>query len=244
MGASQTKADILNQVLNETSIEVLNKNSTASSGYINQSNDLLIAGNTGGSVSGITQANSAVINVSALQSSVASGNLQSALTAALSSKVAQEGTALGYSASDSKVTNIIQNKVKAAITNENLMTIKNEIQQSNTMKILANTNTDTTMLVQKNEAEMIVKLVATMNSDIVSELQTSGTVATDLQQSVQSLIPSFAVGIIILVLVLLGGAYFFKDQALGILLVAKNNPMFTLGIVGVICAIIALMILV
>jgi len=211
MGVGQSKATILNEVLNETSIEVLNENSSSSSTYINQKNDLTIAGNTGGTISGLKQINAAKINVSALLESSSSGKLQSSLEAALSNEIEQKSASIGYTSSNADVRNIVKNVINTRITNKNLISIKNEVQQSNQIQILANTNVNVKDLVQKNESDLIIKMISKMNSDIVNELQTKGAISTDLSQSTNPLFSFGMGGLFIIIGALLIGFMVFKN---------------------------------
>ena len=211
MGVGQSKAAILNEILNETSIEVLNENSSSSSTYINQKNDLTIAGNTGGTISGLKQINAAKINVSALLESSSSGKLQSSLEAALSNEIEQKSASIGYTSSNADVRNIVKNVINTRITNKNLISIKNEVQQSNQIQILANTNVNVKDLVQKNESDLIIKMISKMNSDIVNELQTKGAISTDLSQSTNPLFSFGMGGLFIIIGALLIGFMVFKN---------------------------------
>ncbi len=240
MGASQTKSEVLHQVLNKTSIEVMNKNSTVSSSVIDNTNEFSFIGNKNTSVSGITQINAAKINVAALQASMQSGTLISDLSAALSAAIEQEGTALGYSSSNAKVKSVVENNVKVSMTNSNLIEIRNSVKGSNIVKIMANENVDVTEVVQKNESELIAKLVSDMNSTIVSQLQTSGAVQTDLSQTTASLLSGYTVIILVVLAVLAGGVYFLKDGYTKTLEnITKPAPMILIG-----CAIVLILIVV
>lgn len=240
MGASASKSDVLNQVLNKTAIDIMTKNSMSSSGYIKSSNDLTIAGNTGGSISGISQINAAAINVKALLGSSQGADMRSALTAALTAAVKQEARSIGYTADEANVKSVVENNVNVNMTSENLLTIKNEVLQDNKLQIIANTGTDVSAIIQKNEATLIAELVSNMNASIVNSLTTSGTVTADLSQTTASFIPSFGAIIIIIALVVCGGLYFFKDS-LGMTLtnVTKPAPMILIGCVLVFLFIIA-----
>ncbi len=240
MGASQTKSDVLQQVLNQTSVNVMTKNSTGASGLVDSINDLTIAGNKNVSISGIAQINTAKINVTALQASVQQGILKSDLEAALASAIKQEGASLGYSASEAKVQTIVENRVNANITVENLQHIKNAVKQNNTIKILANEGVDTNSLVQKNEAELILKMISNMTSNILNDLKTTGTITADLSQTTASFMPGYFTIIIIAAVILVGGAYYFKDSYTSTLKeITKPAPMILIGSVLVFLFIIA-----
>jgi hypothetical protein len=243
MGASQTKSDVLQKVLNQTTIDVMTKNSTGESGQIESTNDVTIVASKNVSLTGIKQVNAAKINVTALQASVQQGILKSDLSAALSSAVKQQGTSLGYSASDAKVKTIVENRVSANITTENLQEIRGTVSQSNVVKVLASENIDATVVVQKNEAELILKLVSNLTSDIINDLKTTGTVQTDLSQTTASLMSGYVAIIIIIGVVLIGGAYYFKDSYVSTLKqITKPAPIILIGCVLVFLFIVAPMI--
>ena len=122
MGVAQSKADILNQVLNEASIQVMNKisNSAQSSNY--QENSTILGGKTTITNSDLSQSNVSTFDVTAITASVASGNLQSELAAAITQAIAQQASPLGYAANEANVKNIVQNKINVAVTNNTVST--------------------------------------------------------------------------------------------------------------------------
>ncbi len=212
MGASESKAQILTKVLNEASIEVMNKNSTSTSSAIDQSNTLAITGTKDSTISGITQTSEAKISVSSLSNSVANGKLQSDLIAELKNKLTQQGAALGYSAADTTIDNIVRNAVNAKITNEQFTQIRNKIAQKNAIIIQDTENSTINSILQSNEAKSIISLVNDMNGSIISEMQSRGIIENEAKQDIAQLF-TFSGGIIILLIaVALGVAlYFFKD---------------------------------
>lgn len=204
MGGQNSKTDVLKQVLNEVSVNVLNRNSSSATGFIEQKNELLLTGNQGGKIKGFSQANSAQINISAISSSAASGNLQSDLTASLSEAINQEAASIGYTANKTRVRSVVKNVIDSNITVENLQNIQATVSQSNTIKILAESGFDYSDVTQKNEATAILELINTNNAEIIAALQTEGAVTGDLSQTTAPLIGFGAI-----VFVLLGIAALF-----------------------------------
>lgn len=182
MGASQTKAEVLNEVMNTASIDVLTRNSNSASGNILQSNTFTLAGDVGGKYSNIEQINTAKINVTGLMTAVQNGSLQSDLAATMSNTIKQQASAIGYASTDSKVSTIVSSTINSRITTEAMQTIQATVSQSNVIQLLGNNNSAVTALKQKNEAELILKLVSDTNSSIIASMQTSGAISNDLDQ--------------------------------------------------------------
>ena len=229
MGGGQSKAEVLTQIMNKVSINVLNKNSNSSVSVIDQSNTFTLVGDKGGKYSQINQINSAKINVNSLLKAVSTGQLQSDLMAELKNTIKQEAPAIGYSTNDVKVSNVISNSVKVNITNETLQKIKNDVKQNNAMLLVGNTDSVVELYNQKNEAELIVKMISDTNSDIVSKLQTTGAISTDLSQSTASLLPDFG-GTALIFIAILGFALFFIfGGSFGVIKDILLNPIFLLA---------------
>jgi hypothetical protein len=229
MGASSSKSEVLNTIMNTASMEVLNRNTTASTGLITQNNTLTLAGDVGSTYSGISQINSSKINIAGLQSSVQNGSLQSDLSATLANTIKQQAAAIGYSANDSKVSSIVSATIATKVTNETFQSIKAQVSQGNTLNLLDNNSTYVTHLVQKNEAQLIIKLVTDINSTILSELKTQGAISTDIDQSTSSLFSTF-VGLAILLVVVFGGLWLAKGTVdTAVVNITKPAPMILIG---------------
>lgn len=232
MGVTQSSAEVLNKTINSVSLKVMSKNSTSSTGTIIQSNDLSISGNTGGSISDIEQINSSLINVSALLGSVSTGDLQSKMIAELISSISQEGAALGYTNQDSKIENIVQNSVSNHITVDNLMVIKNNVESSNTLQILANTDLDVKSIIQKNEANLIAELISKMSSDITSKMETENIIKPSVVQSVSSFLDQYGYFVIIIAVGVLAFLFFTRDISKSAMEnFTKPAPMILIGAV-------------
>ena len=229
MGASQTKSEVLNQVMNTASIDVLNRNSNAAGGLITQSNTFTMAGEKDGNYSNISQINSAKVNVTALQSSVQSGSLQSDLAATMANTIKQNADSIGYASNDSKVSTIVSSTINSKITNESIQSIKAEVSQSNVIQLLGNNRSALAKLTQKNEAELIMKLVNDTNSSIITNLKTSGAISNDIDQFAGTSFSTFA-GIAILFVLAMAGVWLFKSSFDNIVTqVTKPAPVILIG---------------
>lgn len=212
MGATESKSEALSKVLNNVSMDVMMQNSTNMSGVIDQSNKLVIGNVKDSSISGVTQTSSAKISVAALVKSATSGELQSSLSAALATAIKQQGAAIGYTANDAKVQNIVENNVNSKVSVQNLMKISTEVKQRNEIIISNADNSSIDTILQSQEAVAIQEMLSEMNNKIVAEIKTSAEISTDLDQKVDSLLGGF--GSIIMILVLVVGL---------VLLGAKNS---------------------
>ena len=221
MGAQQSKTDVLKEVLNEVSIDVMNRNSNTASGYINQTNELIISGNTDTTIKGFSQVNSAVINISSITSAAATGDLQSDLTASITESISQEAPAIGYSANETSVSSIVSNAVNSNITVENLQEINATVEQSNVIKILAEQGLDATSVSQKNEANLILEMVNEMNANIIASLQTEGAIVGDLTQTTQSLF-EFGGAFFIVIIMAIGAFFYFGKNIMAPLKMMMN----------------------
>lgn len=234
MGGSQSKADVLKEILNKVSIDILNKNSSATIGLIDQKNTLTLVSNVDTKISGIDQINSSVINVFSIQNSVATGALQSDLTAAISETLRQEAASIGYTQSNVNINSKVSSIINSKISNESISEIRSTVEQSNDIKILVNSGADISSVVQKNEAQMIVKMINDMNSSVMASLQTSGDIKGDLTQKVNPIISNFGMALIFIV-IMAAAAYYFKDMSSIVLSnITKPAPMLLIG--GIIIA--------
>jgi hypothetical protein len=196
--------------MNSASIDVLNRNSNAATGVITQENILESVDVKNGNYSNISQINTAKINVAGLQTAVQNGTLQSDLSATLANAIKQQAAALGYSANDSKLQNVVSSTINSKITNESFQSIKAEVSQRNIIRKIASYNISVTSIVQKNEAELIMKLVSDTNSSIVAKLQTTGTISTDLSQSTAPLFSSS--GLILMAIIIIAVIAIFSGN--------------------------------
>ncbi len=211
MGSSESKADVLKKVMNNVSVEVMNRTSTSAASSIVQKNKAVFMDQTGVTIRGFEQLNAAKMNVQGLQSAANSGELQSQLTAKISEKVEQEAAALGLSSNSAKIRSVVENNINTKITNETLMKIANDIDQSNEVLFMKNMNIDVVGFKQQNEAESIAKLVNDTNSTIVSQLQATSALEGDMSQKVKGLLPEIGGLVILFLIVIIVAVYMLKD---------------------------------
>lgn len=218
MGVAQSKADILNQVLNEASIQVMNKisNSAQSSNY--QENSTILGGKTTITNSDLSQSNVSTFDVTAITASVASGNLQSELAAAITQAIAQQASPLGYAANEANVKNIVQNKINVAVTNNTVSTALTSSVQKNITQSLADSEIDiiNSNLSKSNKSDAVIKLISNMNSDIIIQMTNSGVIKDDLSQKITNPISDIVNAPNLIILVIIGAIIFgvtmFKQQ--------------------------------
>ncbi len=239
MGGNTSKQKIINQMLNEVSVEVMNRNSSSAASSIEQENSLVFSNIKDSKISGISQVSSVKINVSALQTSAAKGDLQSDLTAALTNKVMQEAPALGIAnKTEQEVQNIVKNKIGAKITNENLQNIAASVKQKNSI-VFANVDSTTARdITQQNEAEAIMTLTNEANSAIATALTTDSAVSNDATQKSADLFGGFGI-IFIIIAVVIGGGFLFMQNTASKVLQPKN--LMLIG--GAVAIVIVLMLL-
>lgn len=233
MGANESKQKILNEMLNEVAVNVMNRNSSNATGAITQENSLVLNNLKKSRISGISQLSSSKINVTALQTSTASGSLQSDLTAALTNKIMQETPQLGIAnKSEQEVSTIVRNNINAKITQENLQKIAAEVRQKNAILINNAEDSVITNINQSNEAEMIMTLTNDATSKIVTEIATDSTVENDVTQKPSDILGGFGVIFIIIAVVLGGGFLFFQNTATQIM--KPKNMMLIGGAVAIV----------
>jgi hypothetical protein len=210
MGAAQTKATSVKNVLNAMSMEVLQKHSKSTEATIDQTNKVVITDVRNSKVTGITQINSAKINVSALREAVVSGDIQSDLTNTITERMTQEASGLGYSTAESDLRTNVSNVINSKMTVENMDRIRVGVLQSNTT-IIANVDASTVSnILTRNEAEMIISLVDEMNTEIVNKMSTKSKVSTTADQKATAVGFGSIMGIILIIVlfVAIGGAVF------------------------------------
>jgi len=224
MGASQSSIKSQTEILNEVAVNVMNKNSSTSSSAIAQTNNVLLAGNVNSEFKGIEQINSASINVSSLLESSANGELQSELISTISETIQKESSAFGYSGNKAEVDSVVSNAINSNITNETLQEIKNTVEQTNEVKILVNQGVEATEIVQKNEAELIAKMINTTNTEIIAQLQSDGTIKKDISMKSQQFGFGFGsfglIAGIFIIFIIAGGAFFLygSDKVLNLIM--------------------------
>ena len=225
MGASQTKADVLNQVMNEASITVINKTSNSAQASVSQSNTISLSGNTNIKNSVISNKNISNLNMSAIMSSVATGKLQSDLAAAISQAISQQASAFGYASNDTNIKTIVSNKVNQSMTNSTINQALASISQTNIITSSNDTNISGSNLSNINQTDVIVKLISDMNSDIISILSNTGDIKGDLTQKASNPLSDLISGPGLILLVIIGAIVFgflmFKEQ---VLTVWKETP--------------------
>lgn len=232
MGQNQSSSTITNSSLNAISATVMNSNSTAASATSTSSNDLTIAGNTGGKISNINQSNAATINVSALIKAVTSNQLQADLISKISDTVTQTQPLIQFNSKMTQdVKNIVENRINTAITVENMQSISNTVANSNSMKILANTDTDISFLTQRNESTMITSLMSDTNSKIIADLKSNGLIKNDTEQSTASILGGGGMTIIIILIILAavgGGLWYVSSNGQFALTTLTQPPVLAL----------------
>lgn len=223
MGGNASKQQIINEMLNQVSIEVLTRNSSNASASSDQENTVVISNVKGSTIEGVTQINTSKINVAALQKSVQEGKLQSDLVSTLTNKVMQEAPALGIAnKTEQEVKNIVKNEINAKMNTENLQSIATNVKQKNTAVITAISDDSIVKpILQKNEAELIMTLANDANNKIATALTNTADVTTDATQKSADLFGGF--GMIILVIVaVLGGGLLFMQGTMNKILQPKN----------------------
>jgi hypothetical protein len=223
MGGNTSKQKIINEMLNQVSVEVMTRNSSSASASSDQENKLVISNVKGSTISGITQISTSKINVTALQKSVSEGKLQSDLVASLTNKVMQEAPQLGIATkSEQEVRNIVKNNIDAKINNENLQNIAANVKQRNSAVITnVEDNALVTGILQKNEAEAILTLTNDANNKIATELTTDAEVKNDVTQKSADLFGGFG-AILIVIAVVIGGGFLFMQGTMNKVLQPKN----------------------
>ncbi len=217
MGGGSSKVEIMRKIINETSMKVMVKNSLSTISTTVQNNDITIAGNVGGTISDIEQSNKSRISVTALIDSSVSGKLQSDLIAAISESVKQKLPSIGRADLSTKVDSYVRSSVEATITQEALTDIKNQVAQSNSIKILGNDKTSVYYITQSNESKKVVDLVSKLSSDIIARAQTKAELSTNVEQTQAPVIGDFG-GILVIVGIIaaiIGGialAVYFKNN--------------------------------
>lgn len=187
MGLKVSKSDVMNEIINKITMNIMNKNSTTMNSIIDQSNVLTISGNVKTTIDGIEQVNSAIINTKAIQTSIAAGNLQNELIAGITDKISTEGPLVGTAIDVNSVKNIVKNIVTSNITVENVVRIENIVKQKNAIVVANNEETVARSILQLNEASLLAELVAKNSSEITSKLLTEANLETDISSETWSL---------------------------------------------------------
>lgn len=234
MGNNTSSQKMLNETMNTVSLQVLNENSTNITASSDQENDLTIAGNTGGKISGISQVNSSKINVAALAQSVNDNKLQADLASKLTSALEQKLPVLtSNSKTNQDVQNIVRNNINQNITTKNMMNISATVRQSNKLKILANEGVEITQIAQKNEAEMIISLINDTNNKIINDIKAKTDIDNTVAQAPGAALPDLGFGsmgmifVLVIIVIVLGGGYYLST--LGWTDMMKPVPLAVMG---------------
>jgi hypothetical protein len=244
MGANVSTQNVLNKTMNNVSLSVLNENSTNIASSSDQSNDLTIAGNTGGqtdangnpisnTITGISQVNSSKINVTALAQSVANNTLQADLVSKLSTTLQQAIPTMATNDNTSQtIKNIVSTDINQNITTKNMTNIAENIKQSNTLKILANSGVDVTQVAQNNEATAIISMINDTNNQILNDIKAQTGIDASTAQTSSSPLDfgiggSFTIIFIVIIIIIIGGGYYLST--LGWVDVMKPIPLAVIG---------------
>jgi hypothetical protein len=211
MGAQQTKADILNEVMNEAANSVINKISSTAESNIDQINELNLSGKIKNS--SISQKNISDMNVSAMIKASADGKLNAELSNAIASAVQQKSNALGVANSEANIKSIIHNNIQNHITQESLSKALGISVQKNIINMKKGTEIEDSEISQENQAKAVTKLIQDANAEAILALKADNSTKASLEQTVTNPISDFLTSpSLVIIVVVVAGVYLFKDK--------------------------------
>lgn len=196
MGDTGSKQEILNETLNNITMNVLTTFGASQNINVKQSNDIILGGGT--EMNGVKIENVANIDLAMLAGASNNARMQNELTSQLDAALKNSQDAVGKASSDAKVHNIVKNNVAVNLNSETLLKQSVNLSQENKLftegvdpktgrrTVIKNTNV-------ANKADIVSKLVSNVSSGILSELKADSK-ATGTAESTQTNPISTAVG--------------------------------------------------
>lgn len=192
MGPRQSQ-HLLNDTLNQATVELLMKNSNTSDTLILQSNYLNL-GNNNTITGSISQSNASKINLSSITTQVLTADLQADITNKIAETLEQSASTMPLSDQDQDIKNVIRNVVD---TNFNLNTISalNTIVNQSNVAFFGNNNLLAGSLVQENLSDAVIALVNNNTTEVLSAVGFSTVVDITATQTVKTFLDTLAEGI-------------------------------------------------
>jgi hypothetical protein len=212
-GVTLSKQQSLTNILNSTTLSVMNSVQSQTTTSSNQQNTVSADGPGSRNV-GITLSNKLNGEVVALISASASGTLQQKLISELSNQLAQASSTIGLSASSSSVETNVTNAVNLAVSQTLVSELKTIYEQTN--KVTATNGGENINVVLSNFADLKTKVTQQISAAIISELKNDATVKNELDQKVSNPLtdifgnPINMSIIVVVLLVAAAGFIFFK----------------------------------
>jgi hypothetical protein len=181
MGASTSSYENLNQSLTEVMTSVISRqtaNVSSSSVQSNKISGLVVSGNMGA----IDQSNVSNINLKMLVSLTTSGDIQSKLIAAVTQKIKENSSPIGYANSQSKISNIVSNVINTNMNSTNINELSANVSQSNEISDVVVLKTGVIDAINQSNASTIVQeLTSTMATQITQEIEADTELSNDLE---------------------------------------------------------------
>jgi len=238
MGPRQSQ-HLVNDTLNQATVELLMKNSNTSDTLILQSNYLNL-GNNNTITGSISQSNASKINLSSITTQVLTANLQADITNKIAETLEQSASTQLLSNQDQDIKNVIRNVVD---TNFNLNTISalNTIINQSNVAFFGNNNLLAGSLIQENLSDAVMALVNNNTTEVLSAVGMSTTVSIAATQTAKTFLDTLAEGLAMnmAVTVVCGTAIVLGLPYLGIKAVETSSKNYV-GLIVLIIAIVAI----
>ncbi len=242
MGATQSKSEQVTELINRVTTNVLSDISTSAKGAVQQSNQMTISGISGSTISGISQSNEANIQISAVQQSAQTGQLQSQLSAAISQALSQNANTIGYANLNTSVTNKVNSVINSNISAKSVSDAFVGVTQSNALLISDVKNSTVSSISQTNIGKAIASLMSSSVTDIIAALGIQADVKTTSAQAASNPISSLAdsissafggsgLFIILIIAAAAVGFFMFKQEAMA--LWNQYYPYDLYGVIGI-----------
>lgn len=174
MGGSESKTTQLNKAITNVTTEVVAKSSSAASGSIIATQDLVFAG-TGENIDILQNAK---ISLDVLQKSDVNAAMQADILTKIMAEINKEKSGLPEitkSKSNSEITNIVENNISSSFSQESLAELSLSIELDQSIAFLKGSAYENVKVAQT--AEGVGKLINDMSGAIISEM----TAGTDLE---------------------------------------------------------------
>ncbi len=228
MGNTSTTQNELNQTLNSIITDIMVKNSTSGQSDVSQTNQIVVRNSWFSNVFGLSQDNTAKIDLSLVSTTQQQTSMQTDIVNALTTQLASTSSVIGNASTNQNVQNVVTNAVKTNITQENITLLKASSAQLNSLIIDSSVATSLIKAAQSNHADVVMKMVNGTSQSIISALglstsSTAGATATT-SNPISDIVSGLLGGPLIIIMIILAGCGFAYWKFNGVITSVLDTP--------------------
>jgi len=234
MGGGQSKAQILNETINNIATNVVVENASQTSSVIEQVQKFRIRGVQSSTISDVRLLQKAEVSVKSIQDAVANTNLQGKLIADIASAIEKKKSDFDLSGkSESEIKNIVKYNVNSSFSTKTLSKLELNIKQKQDVAITDVDESDIRDIVFEQQSKGIGEHINKMSNSIVNELS----VGTKLESITKEETKPLLVGAIDAV----GNAFTNVIGGVGDIFGLDDTTVIMIGLILIISIIVAIM---